>query len=122
MSRLFPVIIMENSLCFHVLCQGRPIIRRAWSRAISLRSVIPASFSGDINVVGWAGGPRRPEKMPGHNRAEGIPADGANYGNAGPRGRLPRSEEHTSEIQSLMRISYAVFCLKKKKIILIINI
>src|SRR3546814_1649492 len=36
-------------------------------------------------------------------------------------GRVPlptiqRSEEHTSELQSLMRISYAVFCLKKKKI------
>src|SRR3546814_9203948 len=29
---------------------------------------------------------------------------------------LERSEEHTSELQSLMRISYAVFCLKKKKI------
>src|SRR3546814_8252228 len=29
---------------------------------------------------------------------------------------LDRSEEHTSELQSLMRISYAVFCLKKKKI------
>src|SRR3546814_8615265 len=29
--------------------------------------------------------------------------------------RLWRSEEHTSELQSLMRISYAVFCLKKKK-------
>src|SRR3546814_2834257 len=29
--------------------------------------------------------------------------------------RLARSEEHTSELQSLMRISYAVFCLKKKK-------
>src|SRR3546814_2054878 len=28
--------------------------------------------------------------------------------------RLDRSEEHTSELQSLMRISYAVFCLKKK--------
>src|SRR3546814_8682178 len=28
---------------------------------------------------------------------------------------LPRSEEHTSELQSLMRTSYAVFCLKKKK-------
>src|SRR3546814_17861837 len=28
---------------------------------------------------------------------------------------VPRSEEHTSELQSLMRISYAVFCLKKKK-------
>src|SRR3546814_1810673 len=29
--------------------------------------------------------------------------------------RRSRSEEHTSELQSLMRISYAVFCLKKKK-------
>src|SRR3546814_14854690 len=29
--------------------------------------------------------------------------------------QLERSEEHTSELQSLMRISYAVFCLKKKK-------
>src|SRR3546814_46879 len=39
----------------------------------------------------------------------------------GPENHLPvivdkaRSEEHTSELQSLMRISYAVFCLKKKK-------
>src|SRR3546814_5202780 len=31
------------------------------------------------------------------------------------RQRRDRSEEHTSELQSLMRISYAVFCLKKKK-------
>src|SRR3546814_10494156 len=37
------------------------------------------------------------------------------------RGRLPqpRSEEHTSELQSLMRISYAVFCLTKKRYILL---
>src|SRR3546814_8421290 len=38
---------------------------------------------------------------------------------AAPRSRNKgnlRSEEHTSELQSLMRISYAVFCLKKKKI------
>src|SRR3546814_3394293 len=34
---------------------------------------------------------------------------------AAPHGRARRSEEHTSELQSLMRISYAVFCLKKKK-------
>src|SRR3546814_19390661 len=33
----------------------------------------------------------------------------------GVRGRKLRSEEHTSELQSLMRNSYAVFCLKKKK-------
>src|SRR3546814_5869986 len=31
-----------------------------------------------------------------------------------------RSEEHTSELQSLMRISYAVFCLKKKNILIIL--
>src|SRR3546814_1528805 len=34
-----------------------------------------------------------------------------------PAAIAARSEEHTSELQSLMRISYAVFCLKKKKII-----
>src|SRR3546814_3018206 len=33
----------------------------------------------------------------------------------GVDGSVARSEEHTSELQSLMRISYAVFCLKKKK-------
>src|SRR3546814_6458757 len=33
-----------------------------------------------------------------------------------PHVEIDRSEEHTSELQSLMRISYAVFCLKKKKI------
>src|SRR3546814_3151447 len=38
------------------------------------------------------------------------PMDGAT-----PLGIVDRSEEHTSELQSLMRISYAVFCLKNKK-------
>src|SRR3546814_9303440 len=47
--------------------------------------------------------------------------DGAVFMNGtGEAGMMPRrdeerSEEHTSELQSLMRISYAVFCLKKKK-------
>src|SRR3546814_3467420 len=44
-----------------------------------------------------------------------IPPSGHGVGGAiSGRGDL-RSEEHTSELQSLMRISYAVFCLKKKK-------
>src|SRR3546814_7328949 len=34
--------------------------------------------------------------------------------NSGMKHTIARSEEHTSELQSLMRISYAVFCLKKK--------
>src|SRR3546814_10903296 len=40
----------------------------------------------------------------------------AGSGLADIRTRAPRSEEHTSALQSLMRISYAVFCLKKKQI------
>src|SRR3546814_7537149 len=40
--------------------------------------------------------------------------DGEGGIRSGPDGRGVRSEEHTSELQSLMRISYAVFCLKKK--------
>src|SRR3546814_2665692 len=44
-----------------------------------------------------------------------FPEDSA--GRIMQRELLARSEEHTSELQSLMRISYAVFCLKKKKII-----
>src|SRR3546814_5224189 len=45
--------------------------------------------------------------------ARGLGGGDGGHGAAGlPDGR---SEEHTSELQSLMRISYAVFCLKKKK-------
>src|SRR3546814_9142130 len=48
---------------------------------------------------------------PYHYRREDLALAGK-----GPwRARHIRSEEHTSELQSLMRISYAVFCLKKKK-------
>src|SRR3546814_3027457 len=46
------------------------------------------------------------------HRADRRPAWPREDGGAFPRSR---SEEHTSELQSLMRISYAVFCLKKKK-------
>src|SRR3546814_7179486 len=44
-------------------------------------------------------------------RPDLVPADIA-IELAGLQDRVPRSEEHTSELQSLMRISYAVFCLK----------
>src|SRR3546814_7883920 len=44
-----------------------------------------------------------------------VPVLGGTVEQALDAGELTRSEEHTSELQSLMRISYAVFCLKKKK-------
>src|SRR3546814_2624613 len=45
----------------------------------------------------------------------GIAIERARQGDALRLSTRERSEEHTSELQSLMRISYAVFCLKKKK-------
>src|SRR3546814_3889714 len=49
-------------------------------------------------------------------RALGVTADVVGLANAATfKHCTDRSEEHTSELQSLMRISYAVFCLKKKK-------
>src|SRR3546814_12606732 len=46
-----------------------------------------------------------------HEVAPGVGPRAVEVGEA-----VDRSEEHTSELQSLMRISYAVFCLKKKKL------
>src|SRR3546814_7398834 len=43
------------------------------------------------------------------------PEIGIEFQRVGHVRRVARSEEHTSELQSLMRISYAVFCLKKKR-------
>src|SRR3546814_7111986 len=72
-------------------------------------------FHGPLRQVRRSGRPRRGDQgggVPG--RARGLcqlslrPLAGAQAG-------YLRSEEHTSELQSLMRISYAVFCLKKKK-------
>src|SRR3546814_6843380 len=53
-----------------------------------------------------------------HIRIAGENREGAKHDlhHAIETGYPRRSEEHTSELQSLMRISYAVFCLKKKKI------
>src|SRR3546814_13050650 len=57
---------------------------------------------------------QRQESMP-PGRVQGQ-IGSPEFGGARPCRHLPalRSEEHTSELQSLMRISYAVFCLKKK--------
>src|SRR3546814_4697563 len=56
----------------------------------------------------------RPRPRHGAGRARtGISSRRPNRGRA-TASRRERSEEHTSELQSLMRISYAVFCLKKK--------
>src|SRR3546814_8477933 len=68
-------------------------------RVTSLRLPAPVISRGKIGGWGWR-----------HiHRYESEPVI------LGPSLRIERSEEHTSELQSLMRLSYAVFCLKKKK-------
>src|SRR3546814_2592349 len=63
-------------------------------------------------VLGGQGGRRHV----GDHEARVEPRLRHQEGRQGAHGRIgQRSEEHTSELQSLMRISYAVFCLKKKK-------
>src|SRR3546814_1470421 len=63
-----------------------------------------------LAFLGRCGG--RNGRVIGNDHALGREADQRRLGSAVKL----RSEEHTSELQSLMRISYAVFCLKKKKI------
>src|SRR3546814_2578797 len=83
-------------------------------------------FPEHVMVLAAARALERPVRWSG-GRAEGFQSDNhardqINVGELalGPDGEIlalrvnSRSEEHTSELQSLMRISYAVFCLKKK--------
>src|SRR3546814_5930527 len=59
-------------------------------------------------------GDRRPAKVGRHGLRGRRSSLRERPQSAFSRGNSPRSEEHTSELQSLMRNSYAVFCLKKK--------
>src|SRR3546814_5989876 len=84
----------------------RPCIRRPWRAHIAIDGV--ALDSGVFD------GGHRGIKGKGRNAAI-RPAFDSGRTEADHRDCI-RSEEHTSELQSLMRISYAVFCLKKKKL------
>src|SRR3546814_7453239 len=74
---------------------------------------------GTRRLVRRRGAPRTGTEIRREAALRGRPERAHHHGPApaGDRRESParRSEEHTSELQSLMRISYAVFCLKKKK-------
>src|SRR3546814_10108229 len=69
------------------------------SEIINIERVVPAD---DVDVLYW-------------DKPYIVEPDGKTGLDIFATIREARSEEHTSELQSLMRISYAVFCLKKKK-------
>src|SRR3546814_1358985 len=85
----------------------------------SAREIIRLTGDGDVTVAPLGNGGAVADHLP---RQAACPGDaGSDVAPQRRAGGDPvdqhhgRSEEHTSELQSLMRISYAVFCLKKKK-------
>src|SRR3546814_10315452 len=93
---LFPYTTLFRSLCAGRQAEAGPDARPSRRQGDGDRPLLPEA--------------RRLARrdQPLQEGRRGIPDDE-------PRARGARSEEHTSELQSLMRISYAVFCLKKKK-------
>src|SRR3546814_8325448 len=79
----------------------------AYARQFSQAS--SAAVGGDL---GWMRAEQLPESIAATIRSMNP---GSLGGPVEVPGGIMRSEEHTSELQSLMRISYAVFCWKKKK-------
>src|SRR3546814_5569974 len=77
------------------------------ARIVALDVRYRAREHGRVARIGLEREPRREHRAIGGRHERELALRGT--------GRALRSEEHTSELQSLMRISYAVFCLKKKK-------
>src|SRR3546814_2888268 len=77
-----------------------------------LEKEIPWEQLAGLDEIGWGNGEGKKLDAEAMERFHSVAKSWTEgrYDDA-----LPRSEEHTSELQSLMRISYAVFCLKKKK-------
>src|SRR3546814_7299906 len=92
----------SSDVCSSDLRNWQSIMREGrtgnWALEIRLGGVPQFPLPCDDDGCGEAGGGKTGQRTPGPGHHE-----------------TTRSEEHTSELQSLMRISYAVFCLKKKK-------
>src|SRR3546814_9573968 len=104
---------------------GRNSSGRAWRNNIAIllcRSPFmisrhsPSGFLGECRHADdiRADGDITGAVLPGGERQGRAPGLSIYHRTLRPLHRSGRSEEHTSELQSLMRISYAVFCLKKK--------
>src|SRR3546814_7326964 len=123
--------MLNNRRCILLSCCFFFVIILRPPRSTRTSTLFPVTTRFRSNTTRRHGtaGARRRRRADAHRPAVDGAADGGVgrarrlLGAAGTAGRTrvrprrdgARSEEHTSELQSLMRISYAVFCLKKKK-------
>src|SRR3546814_6618775 len=117
---LFPYTTLFRSPNLYLLCVGGGRAGRTAQRRRTSALSLWAQRSGHQGQSNWYGTPsercvngdnvRQVDSYAGERKRHDLAVC-----RGAEKGRLHRSEEHTSELQSLMRISYAVFCLKKKK-------
>src|SRR3546814_4192390 len=111
---MLEIVTSANVACgFHA---GDPLVMHETARLAKANGVAIGAHPGFRDLWGFGRRPimgERPEDV----EKEILYQTGALQALAAAAGHevTHRSEEHTSELQSLMRISYAVFCLKKKK-------
>src|SRR3546814_6607646 len=107
-----PLVHALHVGCFHLVAEMR--LDRAAGHVVAVRPAEVAD-GADIDVADLqrVGGQRRSSSQ-GAAQRDGARCCGAAGQEMAARQVLERSEEHKSELQSLMRTSYAVFCLKKK--------
>src|SRR3546814_3323042 len=115
-------VALQTGMAAHLYLVNAPMRREYFTNADGELLVVPQQgalrFATEFGVLEV--GPGEVCLLPRGVKFRAEPIEGAARGfvceNYATPLTLPRSEEHTSELQSLMRISYAVFCLKKKKI------
>src|SRR3546814_9812945 len=99
------------------LVELRPILHRFFAAGQRLGDGFKghALFCQRVQLLKLFAGPRLPVSFKPFGHFNSCLSESAGMG--APSDCSCRSEEHTSELQSLMRSSYAVFCLKKKKLV-----
>src|SRR3546814_3436171 len=100
---------MINVETLKLFKRGAYLVNTARGKLCDRDSIVRALESGQL--AGYAGDVWFPQPAPQDHPWRTMPHQGMTPHISGTS---LRSEEHTSELQSLMRISYAVFCLKKK--------
>src|SRR3546814_9139419 len=107
----------SSDVCSSDLPVGIPLVARHHRTVVErLFRARPQGLDvGQERRVFLIGGHRSPPLIAILKQADGGATSDCRQGSSLCGIGNPRSEEHTSELQSLMRISYAVFCLKKKK-------